>query len=59
MEETTKLREAYFKKKTKERQFAVGDRCLISFPNVKPGQNQKKSSRWNSIYTEVCSSRTR
>ena len=51
MEEVTKLREAYTEKKTKERQFAVGDRCLVHFPNVKVGQNQKFSSRWKGIYT--------
>ena len=53
MEEATKLREAYTDKKTKERQFAVGDRCLVHFPNVKVGQNQKFSSRWKGIYTVV------
>ena len=53
MEEATKLREAYVNKKSKERQFAVGDRCLVHFPNVKPGQNQKFTSRWRGIYTVV------
>ena len=53
MEEATKLREAYTNKKSKERQFAVGDRCLVHFPNVKPGQNQKFTSRWKGIYTVV------
>ena len=53
MEEATKLREAYVNKKSKERQFAVGDRCLVHFPNVKPGQNQKFTSRWKGVYTVV------
>ena len=53
MEEAVKLREAYVNKKSKERQFAVGDRCLVHFPNVKPGQNQKFTSRWKGVYTVV------
>ena len=53
MEEPTRLREAHTDKKSKERQFTVGDRCLVHFPNVKPGQNQKFLSRWKDIYTVV------
>ena len=46
MAEASERSKAYFDKKAKSREFRQGDKILVFYPNVPPGQNQKFYTKW-------------
>ena len=46
MTEATEKSKAYYDRKAQERSFQEGDKVLVHFPNVPPGQNQKFYTKW-------------
>ena len=51
MKEAQEIREVYYAKKSKQRNFEPGDRVMVYFPNVPPtGVNPKFYKKWRFMY---------
>ena len=54
MQEAAKKSKQYYDRKTQERSFKSGDRVIIHFPNVPPGQNGKFWVKWRPYTVLKC-----